>query len=91
MPQKIIKRLAGLMIGGNMDLSLNEFEQIAIAKNVVSNLIAEKTANGFNEKDAELAVLIQEKNLIEMGDKEAIARALDMYIYLQGKLKNETN
>ena len=74
-----------------MDLSLNEFEQIAIAKKVVSNLIAEKTANGFNEKDEELAVLIQEKKLIEMGDKEAIARALDMYIYLQGNLKNETN
>ena len=74
-----------------MDFSMNEFEEIAIAKKVVNNLIAEKTANGFDETDEELSVLIRERKLIELGDKDAVKRALDMYIYLQGNLKNETN
>lgn len=74
-----------------MDFSMNEFEKIAIAKKVVNDLIAEKTANGFDETDEELSVLIQEKKLIELGDKDAVGRALNMYIYLQGNLKNETN
>jgi len=74
-----------------MDFSMNEFEELAIAKKVVNNLIAEKTANGFDETDEELSVLIRERKLIELGDKDAVKRALDMYIYLQGNLKNETN
>ena len=74
-----------------MDFSMNEFEELAIAKKVVNNLIAEKTANGFDETDEELSVLIRERKLIELGNKDAVSRALDMYIYLQGNLKNETN
>ncbi len=68
-----------------MDLSLNEFDKITIAKKVVNDLIAKKTVNGFDEKDEELKTLLNDKKLINMGNKEAIEKALNIYFFMQGE------
>ncbi len=69
-----------------MSYSLNEFEQIDMAKHILNSQIAKKLANGLDDKDEELNLLIADRNKVDMGDSETIQRILN-----QNLLKSDIN